>query len=804
MSNDLKRYSFLDLLKLGRIRIPKIQRDYAQGRPGKKIEEIRRAFVHTLLLVVKGKSPVAELDFIYGSNQDNAFEPLDGQQRLTTLFLLHWMVGIKLCSTNDEKSSLFIYETRNTSKEFCDELVQHDAIQLGKEASSKGIKLSTLIKERDWFKWEWRYDPTVLSMLIVIDAIFEEMDSSLDMSVCQKNINSITFNMLNLEDFGLSNELFIKMNARGKQLSEFDKLKSTLEEELQIQQEEKSEDDIALALASTEEEWRNKIDGKWIDLFWNKYARIIVEQAQTLSIEEQKSTCLYAAKKVENQFRKLILRLIAIQLFESENADSKIREASYSLDDGKIDNLLVIYADSLIDLRSYEEKRIPTTRITINFPQLINDIDILIYKDKDNRFQEITSLLPLQSHIKSDNQSLFELFLSDKVPNDIELIFYSMILFLRCFRGKITDTNDTQPNDVFLSNLTDWVHILRNILLNDNNTQRIDKIGLSWEATKSLKKMIDDLFYFSNENNLCIEKDYNVVKKFFTSSSETYIRIDNQSLAEERLKVTLAISNKEWDEYIKSAETHPYLWGQIRCLLDWSNEDIGAFVLYSEKLHQLLDFIGNNNLIYYTSILAFSPECWKESNRLYEYNKDRDNSFKRYLRDRQGQTYGTVIKSLIDCWIKDYPTSSVQDFLYEIRETRKTISPPWVQCIINDPSILAESWNRRIYSQRGHVILAQRKTMDSHCFDPILVYFRNMCRRLHLPESDFKLYDSKGDYEHAFDFNTNAEKIHIEWSKNDGNYIVANGLSSTMELNSSSLIDYFDNVIQRTSPLPKT
>ena len=30
MSNNLKKYSFIDLLKQGKLRIPKIQRDYAR------------------------------------------------------------------------------------------------------------------------------------------------------------------------------------------------------------------------------------------------------------------------------------------------------------------------------------------------------------------------------------------------------------------------------------------------------------------------------------------------------------------------------------------------------------------------------------------------------------------------------------------------------------------------------------------------------------------------------------------------------------------------------------------------------
>ena len=67
MSNNLKKYSFSDLLKLGKLRIPKIQRDYAQGRQSQKVDEIRKVFVHSLLLVVKGKRPSTELDFDFSS-----------------------------------------------------------------------------------------------------------------------------------------------------------------------------------------------------------------------------------------------------------------------------------------------------------------------------------------------------------------------------------------------------------------------------------------------------------------------------------------------------------------------------------------------------------------------------------------------------------------------------------------------------------------------------------------------------------------------------------------------------------------
>ena len=79
--------TFLDIINKKNIRIPKIQRDYAQGRKSPKVNEIRKNFVHSLIKTVKGEVTKQELDFVYGNERNNAFEPLDGQQRLTTIVL---------------------------------------------------------------------------------------------------------------------------------------------------------------------------------------------------------------------------------------------------------------------------------------------------------------------------------------------------------------------------------------------------------------------------------------------------------------------------------------------------------------------------------------------------------------------------------------------------------------------------------------------------------------------------------------------------------------------------------------------
>ena len=64
-----------------------IQRDYAQGR--KNEVKVREGFVSSLAAIINGKG--GTLDFIYGALEGQDFVPLDGQQRLTTLYLLHWL-----------------------------------------------------------------------------------------------------------------------------------------------------------------------------------------------------------------------------------------------------------------------------------------------------------------------------------------------------------------------------------------------------------------------------------------------------------------------------------------------------------------------------------------------------------------------------------------------------------------------------------------------------------------------------------------------------------------------------------------
>ena len=70
------------------IEIPVLQRDYAQGRSIEKIARIRKDFLDVLHDALVNDASVT-LDFVYGDIVRGKLTLLDGQQRLTTLFLLH-------------------------------------------------------------------------------------------------------------------------------------------------------------------------------------------------------------------------------------------------------------------------------------------------------------------------------------------------------------------------------------------------------------------------------------------------------------------------------------------------------------------------------------------------------------------------------------------------------------------------------------------------------------------------------------------------------------------------------------------
>ena len=100
---------------LKKIRIPIIQRDYVQARENdEKAEEVIEKFLDDMFNRLN-KNEKFHLDFIYGYNDKDWFIPIDGQQRLTTLYLVHYYFSKK---ENINLENELSYETRTSSRDF--------------------------------------------------------------------------------------------------------------------------------------------------------------------------------------------------------------------------------------------------------------------------------------------------------------------------------------------------------------------------------------------------------------------------------------------------------------------------------------------------------------------------------------------------------------------------------------------------------------------------------------------------------------------------------------------------------------
>lgn len=237
-----------ETVRLNKIVIPIIQRDYAQGRLDPDVKRIRTRFLDSLYKAIVSE-PIT-LDFVYGDIDENGvLTPLDGQQRLTTLFLLHWYAAKKEHLPEDQYEFLsrFSYETRYSARYFCKELI--------KFTPSFSADLSTEIIDQAWFPLDWQSDPTISSMLVMLDAIqikFADVDNIWN----RLRDGAITFYFLPIKDMGLTDELYIKMNSRGKPLTQFEHFKAELERCIRTIDE------------TTAKRILGKIDRDWTDLLW--------------------------------------------------------------------------------------------------------------------------------------------------------------------------------------------------------------------------------------------------------------------------------------------------------------------------------------------------------------------------------------------------------------------------------------------------------------------------------------------------------------------------------------------------------
>ena len=242
-----------DLFEKYRVIVPAIQRDYAQGREDKKHNNIKgKGFFDYIL---NNNDISIDLIYAYKNNLTDELYPIDGQQRLTSIWLTIMFFYSKLDNTNKltipSKFKDFTYETRVSStrffKKLLDEFVpQTKNLSQTKTLSNSIIFLKTIldkdskkeirngktITNENWFLNSWKQDPTIKGIINAYDYLgeyYEKNKNNIDCNQIISNLLSIKLNLIeqsnNTVEFV---DAYIKMNDRGKLLSNFDNLKADI------------------------------------------------------------------------------------------------------------------------------------------------------------------------------------------------------------------------------------------------------------------------------------------------------------------------------------------------------------------------------------------------------------------------------------------------------------------------------------------------------------------------------------------------------------------------------------------------
>ena len=235
----LKDENLLTLFSLNNLIIPEIQREYVWGNNPEVLEKF--------LIDLKSKDvPCGKCHHVHTNKNVNvgflySYKPpyvkfeserildeylIDGQQRITTLFLLLlYRVAVEgrvddfLAIFRVEKESFemgFNYKVRDLTQRFILQLLDH--------VKKQGTKAFDFLDDMDnnspsWILGDYRTDPTIKSMLSALKSIRMVFENTEDYYFDYLLIN-IHFWHFKTETTSQGEELYITMNSRGEQLSD--------------------------------------------------------------------------------------------------------------------------------------------------------------------------------------------------------------------------------------------------------------------------------------------------------------------------------------------------------------------------------------------------------------------------------------------------------------------------------------------------------------------------------------------------------------------------------------------------------
>lgn len=513
MNNE--NVNFVEFIKKYNIKIPIIQRDYVQG----KDEYIRENFVEDIFDSLQ-TSEKLNLEFIYGStykddNNNEIFEPIDGQQRLTTLYLVTLFLALKENEKSEiEKIKGITYEVRNSSKEFCDEL------KTKLTYIPKNVKIKEYIINQKWYDEDWKNDQTIESMLEMLQTIQDKYDKMPQEELYYNKLEKyINFKFINTQDQELDENTYIKLNARGIKLSVYEKYKASF-----------------LEYDKFRDIYSKKIDNTWNEWIWKK-----------INIDDyRKDNSIF-----DNAFVG-IFRAILTNEYANQH-----RIINY-----KTDSANEILND-LINKESIEFSRFKKLmdndmeEILLNIGKIFDFfINTNIENSKGKLAKYIDSnelvnkqLINVKNKIQDENKKVSKSENNRLKGNKERCEFYAICLYaIQNYNNEFNEENYYQ-----------WTRIARNLIprVISSNAEYTIIINNLFKLFNLIKKSENYLLTFSNLNIEILDDD-TVTDIIFKQKTQAEI-----------LKAKTMLINKEWKKLIEENDENKFLAGETNFLLEF-------------------------------------------------------------------------------------------------------------------------------------------------------------------------------------------------------------------------------------------
>ncbi|MDE6084363.1 MAG: DUF262 domain-containing protein, partial [Muribaculaceae bacterium] len=421
--------------------------------------------------------------------------------------------------------------------------------------NKSSIKLT--IENKNWFHLSWQHDPTIVSMLNMLDAIHEIFNNRADFLPLLLDTERpiITFLFMELDKYHLSDELYIKMNSRGKPLTDFENFKARYSEYIgeklsssghMVSRNRILNDGTILPMA-LDRYFAERIDNAWVNLIWEYRNDGEVDRSMDFG-----QTCDF-------RMANLVRALLSLKYIELNPQTKGETYPTFSL----LVNQSGREPLSFLSLREGKALSLENSEF------LIDSMDLLCESGNKPK----THLKPEFSHCFSISSLMNKILFTprDLTYND-RVILYAYLGYLLKF-GR---------ND----GINQWMRVIFNLANSENN--RIDSATEVSNAIRSVCSLLENA---------------PEILKYLTSG-ERIEAFPSWLIDEERIKAALILrpNGDKWLSKILEAERHGYFNGQIGFMLEFA----GIVDYYVRK--QNVDWTEEQNETFFDRFVKYSKD----------------------------------------------------------------------------------------------------------------------------------------------------------------------------------------------------